>query len=321
MAIDPPYRLDPLQNVVNVKWGALKYLTCALEINPSPTIAFQQQSLAVYNTDRDGLVPPPVSFPLITQFRWVWRSQAIRLTAPYTGPLFGGSWAAAADAVANPIGVWRLRLVEPTPSNPSPDPPVIWESTATEARIDSGDPGLPLTTGAAAGALSAIGSAPTSFWPQGLWDKPTGSNVSIDIGSLTSIPIESPDADDWGDGVQRSADNRYKSASSVTIRLRAWTMAETSLPGFGFVPEGGWVQLDQEPAQTFAPLTISGLRVSIKVSTVDEQGTHRTVWRPYRSIGASLSQTGAPGEEDGYVIGGPAYSRPAGRMWILLERE
>jgi hypothetical protein len=289
MAINPPYRFDPLQNVVNVSWFAADYLTVTMEIDRSPTLDFQRTMFARQTTDTTQVLPLPFPlFPEITVFRWIWRRQSIILIGPYSGPSIGGQWTECKDAEETAFGQAQY-------ANAGGSFAPL-ENDVAAFRFE-GIPELPIEDGGASGALSAIGSVRTRFWPAALWDNLSGA-VYVDPDRPSTDLPPAPNS------------KPFRVASSATIRLWAWTHADE--PFLGFVPEGGWIKgplvpTVPEPTESFSPYTVdmSALRI----------------WRngrAWRYVAAALDQQPGPFEE-GYVL--PFYSRTAGQVWMLFKRD
>lgn len=225
MAIDPPYRLDPLQNVVDVKWGDDRYLVLGLFITCSPTIEFQRLKFQFFSTDL--AVNPGTAFGattgiewpwFATQFRWVWTSQQIEAE-----DWNGTQWTTIKDTPSDPIKPSAITVYS---SKAVPSGPVSCTVT--------GLPSLPITVSISAGASQAAAHGPANnlFWPRPRWAPITGGDVLTDEGKRIFIP--------------GSSTISFKNSTSSTISMRGISMGAAH--GVTFAPEMvGVVQMYQTP--------------------------------------------------------------------------
>ncbi len=224
MAVDPPYRLDPLQNIVDVKWGDDRYLVLTLFITCNPTIEFQRFHFTFFQTDlavNPGTVfgaTTGVEWPwFVTQFRWVWVSQQIEAQ-----DWNGTEWTTIQDTPADAIKSSNITTLSAKGVR----------SGSVTCTI-TGLPSLPITN-SVGGVSQAAAHGPTnaSFWPRPRWASITGASILTDEGKPIFIP--------------GSSTINFKTASIATLRMRGIAMG--SAFGVTFAPEMvGVVQMYQTP--------------------------------------------------------------------------
>lgn len=310
MSIDPPWRLDPLQTITDVHWQEDdRYIVIALDIEPSPTIDFQRTHFTRYKTNIDTTPGPNPGDTtgvewiwFVTEFRWVWASQAI-----IAENFSGGVWTSIEYGTGPPVS--GLSNVETIAADGV-------SSGRGRSVTLSGLPSLPVDQSVGnAEQCAAVGPGNNAYWPNARWAPVTGGPVLTDAGDPINVPGFS--------------NTPFKTGTSVSIRMRGVPMigphgqAPLSLPWHvglnfqyatpwfvGFQPEGGpYIAssgVHEDDLSTFG---------EFEIDTSSIVATAVNIPKTWRAVGCALAQ-GDPWES-----GGAAASGRPGIMYVLLDSE